>query len=241
MSRDLPWYKRDVDAWRGGTRGMNMELRGFYSECLDAMWDIQGPIPSDEKKLAMMFCCSPRTVRKLLPKLVSMGKLIEVQNGYINRRMASDIGIDWSPVQVEFDANSTRIQREFDAKVPKNPMFSTRDSKRKKEDIEEEPRNAGAREGISFEEGRVEISEDVAADLAIDFPKAVLAEVAVMAAPDLVRFRHPSASDKLAVIRKHALLNHRANSRQSVRGQPAPGQPSALDIIRSMRREQPTA
>lgn len=29
LRRSLPWYKRDVDAWRGGTRGMRMELRGF--------------------------------------------------------------------------------------------------------------------------------------------------------------------------------------------------------------------
>lgn len=77
MSSALPWYKRDVDAWRGGTRGMDLELRGFYSELLDAMWDAQGPIPNDERKLAMMVCCNVRTVRKLLPQLIARGKVKE--------------------------------------------------------------------------------------------------------------------------------------------------------------------
>lgn len=126
----LPWYKRDVDAWRGGTRGMSLELRGFYSELLDAMWDRQAPIPNDESKIAMMVGCNKRTVRKLLPQLVALGKVVETADGLSNARMAREIE-DVQPdnskrIRPEFDLNSKRIRPEFERKNPKNPMFSTR-------------------------------------------------------------------------------------------------------------------
>lgn len=126
----LPWYKRDVDAWRGGTRGMSLELRGFYSELLDALWDRQAPIPNDESKIAMMVGCNKRTVRKLLPQLIALGKVVETPDGLSNARMAREIE-DVQPdnskrIRSEFDLNSKRIRPEFERKNPKNPMFSTR-------------------------------------------------------------------------------------------------------------------
>ena len=127
MSSTLPWYKRDVDAWRGGTRGLPLELRGFYSELLDAMWDAQGPIPNNDAKLAMMVNCNKRTVRKLLPHLIALGKIIAVEGGLMNGRMQREIFASTSrAVRAPFDPNSTRIRAEFDRKNPKNPMFSTR-------------------------------------------------------------------------------------------------------------------
>ncbi len=126
--KGLPWYKRDVDAWRGGTRGMSMELRGFYSECLDALWDIQGPLPKDPAKLAVMMATNPRTVRKLLPQLIGLGKLIETLEGYYNPRMKRDIEAKRpAPVQPELDANSSRIQAEFEPKVPETSIISMAD------------------------------------------------------------------------------------------------------------------
>ena len=142
----LPWYKRDVDAWRGGTRGMSLEMRGFYSELLDAMWDAQGPLPSDEKRLAMMVCCNVRTVRKLLPQLIAIGKVVETPEGLTNNRMANEIAMANSAkrkpnsvsVEADFEPNSSPIRAEFASKNPKNPMFSTRgleEEERKKIDI----------------------------------------------------------------------------------------------------------
>ena len=153
----LPWYKRDVDAWRGGTRGMSLELRGFYSELLDAMWDRQAPLPRDEKHLAMMVCCNVRTVRKLLPQLIAIGKVVETPEGLTNNRMASEIaltqGSNRKPNSVigkpnsvcdgaEFELSSSPIRAEFASRIPKNPMFSTRvleeeEEERKKEKEEQ--------------------------------------------------------------------------------------------------------
>jgi uncharacterized protein YdaU (DUF1376 family) len=127
MSQTLPWYKRDVDAWRGGTRALSLELRGFYSELLDAMWDAQGPIPSDVEKLAVTVCCNPRTIRKLLPRLIALGKIIETPNGLLNKRMQTEIQDAASKrIPSELTSNSARIRSEFDRKIPKNPMNSTR-------------------------------------------------------------------------------------------------------------------
>lgn len=124
MTRRLRWYKRDVDAWRGGTRGMSLELRGFYSELLDAMWDRQGPLENDVAKLSVTLCCNPRTVRKLLPQLVALGKISETAEGLTNARMQSEFS---TPIQGEVEANSRAIAREFEPKVSKNPENSTRD------------------------------------------------------------------------------------------------------------------
>lgn len=154
MSGNLPWYKRDVDAWRGGTRGMSLELRGFYSELLDAMWDSQKPLKNDDAHLAMMCCCNKRTVRKLLPQLIALGKIVVTPEGLINARMSKEIaeanarnsGVVSAPVPAPVSdavlgpvsgpvsrsgfrplaANSTRIRPEFELKNPKKPMNSTR-------------------------------------------------------------------------------------------------------------------
>jgi uncharacterized protein YdaU (DUF1376 family) len=124
VSKKLPWYKRDVDAWRGGTRSMSLELRGFYSEFLDAMWDRQGPVENDVAKLAITLCCNPRTVRKLLPQLIALGKIIETPEGLINARMMGDLS---AAIGRELERNSAGIRTEFEPKVPEKRVFSTRD------------------------------------------------------------------------------------------------------------------
>lgn len=150
-SNRLPWYRRFVNDWRGGTRGMSLELKGFYSELLDAQWDAQGQLPLDVKKLAMACDCNPRSVRKLLPELIACGKIIKTAVGYYNPRMMADIlnlntvptGGEFDPVsdeiQTEVGPNSSQIPSEFDLKVAKNPMFSTREVNPEPEPEEEPP------------------------------------------------------------------------------------------------------
>ena len=91
--RAPPWYKRCPADWQKGTRrfAMSFELRGFYSECLDAQWELQGQLPKDAKQLAMMLGTNARMVRALMPKLIALGKIIETETGYYNPRMMSDI------------------------------------------------------------------------------------------------------------------------------------------------------
>ena len=143
MTKHLNWYKRSPRDWQHGTIGMSLELRGFYSAILDAMWERQGQLPKDEKWLAVACQCSTRMVRSLIIKLVEQGKVIETSTGYYNRRMMADIlGLDdvqpqgqfapvsrpvRAPVKRESSASRARVEREPQTKNRKNPEFSTRD------------------------------------------------------------------------------------------------------------------
>ncbi len=143
--RAPPWYKRCPADWQKGTRrfAMSFELRGFYSECLDAQWELQGQLPKDAKQLAMMLGTNARMVRALMPKLIALGKIIETETGYYNPRMMSDIlgsedaltapefkplkTSNQTPIERDPISNRARTEREPIAKIPKNPANTTRD------------------------------------------------------------------------------------------------------------------
>lgn len=133
----LHWYKRCPADWRSGTRacGMSMELRGFYSECLDAMWEVQGPLPKDAKALSMLLGSNPRQVRALMAKLLALGKMVETEVGYHNQRMLSEIIQDQTEAQSS--ATGARVEVESRSKIPKNPINSTRDLEQSRADKEQ--------------------------------------------------------------------------------------------------------
>lgn len=232
MSKRLPWWKKHVSDWRAGTRRMSLELKGFYGECLDAQWDLQTELPIDDKKLSIMLDCSPRSVRKLMPLLVAAGKMVKTPTGYYNPRMMKDI------VGGEFEVNSTGIRTEFEPKIDKNPMFSTREERR--QIPEERNKKAPACEDgqIFLEGGRVKIGEPMAAELLAKYPHASIEQVEVLAAPELTKLashRRPTQAELVAIVWKVALWNDKDNSRTTARGTVAnPGQPRALDVIRGI-------
>ena len=133
MSKNLPWYKRCPEDWQRGTRsvGMSMELRGFYSECLDAMWMLQGELPKDAKALSLMLGCSTRLVAALMPKLIALGKIVEGENGFYNPRMMVDVTGDESwrtraPFVSDSPMTRAPIAPQSSAKIPKKPENTTR-------------------------------------------------------------------------------------------------------------------
>jgi hypothetical protein len=157
--KSLPWYKRCPTDWQQGTRrhAMTLELRGFYSECLDAMWQLQDQLPKDEKILAMMTGTNARMVRKLIPQLISLGKLIETASGYYNSRMIADISGgefasnvgEFAPIEVDTRrplerepiSNRSRTDAQSTTKIRNYPTITTRevesesDKKNQKEEI----------------------------------------------------------------------------------------------------------
>lgn len=136
---NLPWYKKYPTDWRTGTWHLSYELRGFYSECLDAMWEMQGQLPKDVAKLAILLAGNPRSIRKLIPQLIAAGKLIETASGYYNPRMMADIlGVDTCPIDGEFAPISKPIEpelkpspisiaSEFTPNATEKPMITTRE------------------------------------------------------------------------------------------------------------------
>lgn len=178
MTKKLPWYKRDVDAWRGGTRAMSLELRGFYSEFLDAMWDRQGPVENDVTKLAVTLCCNPRTVRKLLPQLIALGKIIETPDGLVNARMMSELS---AAIGREFKSNSAPIPSEFEPKVAKNRVFSTRDLEPDQEEESELDQDRGLKNFSSMGLG---------GSVSADAKRSVCAKLGIADAEPLVAIYH---------------------------------------------------
>jgi uncharacterized protein YdaU (DUF1376 family) len=176
VTKKLPWYKRDVDAWRGGTRAMSLELRGFYSEFLDAMWDRQGPVENDVNKLAVTLCCNPRTVRKLLPQLIALGKIVETPEGLVNGRMMSELS---AAIGREFKSNSAPIQSEFEPKVPKKRVFSTRDLDPDQEEESESDQDQGFKNSNFVGRGgsvSIDAKRTVCANLGIGSSEPLLAK-----------------------------------------------------------------
>jgi hypothetical protein len=157
MRQKFPWYKRDVTAWRTGTRGAHwdLELRGFYSEFLDASWELQTQLPKDEKWLSLAFGVSTRLVRALLPRLMVLGKVIETSTGYYNPRMMADIlGVEivepvgeYAPVirsvgaPLAHDSHTSRalLVHESVTKNRNTPMITTREEREEKKREEKKP------------------------------------------------------------------------------------------------------
>lgn len=159
MSRHLPWYKRDPNRFRHGTRklGLSMAERGFYNEILDAQWDAQGPLPKDAKILAMLLGSNPREVRAIMARLVASGRVVETAVGYYDEAMMLDIlGVEALPAEPRFEAvsPSTRaplaahsrstggpVAAQSKPKIAKKRDFSTRDLRGEKgeEEVDIDP------------------------------------------------------------------------------------------------------
>ena len=117
------------------------------------------------------------------------------------------------PIQSEFASNSAPIRAEFDAKVPKNPTFSTREVRREKEEKEEEA-PVCVREDVSIEGGRVTIGPSLASEIIAEFPYARMIEVEAMTAADIAKTpARVTRAGVVAIARKCAMLNHRDNGR----------------------------
>lgn len=75
MAATKPWHKR----WHGnalnGMRGLSLELRGAYNSILDLMYDHGGPISLNERRLCGELECDLRVLRRVIPALISAGKL----------------------------------------------------------------------------------------------------------------------------------------------------------------------
>lgn len=143
---NLPWYKRCPADWQKGTRkhAMSFELRGFYSECLDVMWELQGALPKDSKKLAMLLGSNPRQVRALMLKLIELGKMVETATGYFNPRMMADIGAETeAPIEVEPTSNRPPIDLQSRSKIGKSPTITTRETE-SESDIDSEPNKSSS-------------------------------------------------------------------------------------------------
>lgn len=137
-TRKLPWFKHDPDDWDNETLGMSLELQGFYTNCLNALWRLGGVLVKDVAKIALLTRCHVRIVRRLLPQLVALGKLADTAEGYVSARLMAEIAAANKPKERRVHAPAVPDrQLSFDNLVPgesgksstpeaKNPEVSTR-------------------------------------------------------------------------------------------------------------------
>jgi hypothetical protein len=72
--RYMRLFKTD---YRDGTAMLSLDAQGLYMRILTYL-DDGDAVPADPVALARFLQCNPRTTRKLLPELISAGKLFEV-------------------------------------------------------------------------------------------------------------------------------------------------------------------
>lgn len=92
MKRARPYHKR----WHGnalnGMRGLTLEERGAYNTLLDLMYDRQGPIHDDERRICGELDCDIRVWRRIKATLIQKAK-IHLHDGLIyNERVAHELG-----------------------------------------------------------------------------------------------------------------------------------------------------
>lgn len=97
-----PYFPFYADDWISGTLGLSMEERGFYIAVLAAMWSRKGAIPIEQLPVAIV--ADPRTVRRLLDRLIDAGKLsLDASNSVYNSRLLDLINredVDQSPANL---------------------------------------------------------------------------------------------------------------------------------------------
>ena len=71
----MKWYKRDPDAFKGGTLGLSLEEIGAYTLLLDDIYARDGNVPDDIRYLCRLWRCDPRVARRIRARLLELKKL----------------------------------------------------------------------------------------------------------------------------------------------------------------------
>lgn len=132
----MKWYKRDPDAFKGGTIGLSLEEVGAYTLILDDLYCRNGQIPDDERYVCRLLRCDPRVWRRIRERLFALGKLQSENNLLLNVRCTSVVhrylvkGKNRGKSTKNAQKSDNRIQN-TEVKAPKGPFTSERPSKKR--------------------------------------------------------------------------------------------------------------
>lgn len=87
-----PWFKCYPQDWIEATRGLTLEQRAVYFDCLCIIYQFERPLPRDEKWMSHQLHISTRLWRSIRDALLASGKLVECEDGYTNARAQLEIG-----------------------------------------------------------------------------------------------------------------------------------------------------
>lgn len=86
------WIKFFPTDWLHGTRSLTPVERGVYITLVAMMYDEQGPIPLNRKRLARECNCTPKLFDDTLETLVEMGKVSIHDNAIFNEKTEKILG-----------------------------------------------------------------------------------------------------------------------------------------------------
>lgn len=88
---DSPFFQFYASDWLAGTRGLTATETGVYITLVAMMYEVEGPIANDAKRLARLCGSTPAAFKKSVDALVEAGKLTLGSEGFFNRRVQIEI------------------------------------------------------------------------------------------------------------------------------------------------------
>ena len=73
----MKWYKRDPEAFKGGTLALSLEEIGAYTLLLDDIYARDGQVPDNINYLHCLWRCDPRVAKRLRARLIATEKIRE--------------------------------------------------------------------------------------------------------------------------------------------------------------------
>ncbi|MFV0410613.1 MAG: YdaU family protein, partial [Paracoccus sp. (in: a-proteobacteria)] len=88
---DSPFFQFYPSDWLAGTRGLTAAETGVYITLVAMMYEAEGPIQADMKRLARLCGSTPSAFKKTVGGLISTGKLSQDDRGFFNGRVEIEI------------------------------------------------------------------------------------------------------------------------------------------------------
>ena len=88
---DSPFVHFYPSDWLAGTRGLTAAETGVYITLIAMMYESEGPIPDDRKRLARLCGATQSAFNSALEGLIETGKITHDERGFFNRRVEIEI------------------------------------------------------------------------------------------------------------------------------------------------------
>jgi uncharacterized protein YdaU (DUF1376 family) len=136
----MKWYKRDPEAFAGGTAELSLEEVGAYTRIIDLIYSRDGNVPDDDMFLCRALRCDIRVWRRIRKRLIETGKIRTSAGLIVNLRATSEI----SYAQVRMKKDQKRNENK-EANLTSTPILTTTTTVTKKE---KEERSAPAKRRV---------------------------------------------------------------------------------------------
>lgn len=88
---DSPFFQFYPSDWLAGTRGLTAAETGIYITLVAMMYEANGPVPADIKRLSRLCGSTATAFKKCIDGLIETGKLTLDERGFFNHRVGIEI------------------------------------------------------------------------------------------------------------------------------------------------------